>query len=60
MAADTKGFLKGDLNFHVGEDPDVGEQGPLLPLRIVVVGRDRDPVPRVRVEIRRRQWRGRP
>ena len=40
MAAETKGFMKGGMNFNVGEEsPDQLEQteGPLLPLRVLVV-----------------------
>ena len=40
MAAETKGFMKGGMNFNVGEEsPEQMEQteGPLLPLRVLVV-----------------------
>ncbi|MDI1449195.1 type VI secretion system contractile sheath large subunit [Polyangium sp. 6x1] len=40
MAAETKGFMKGGMNFNVGDEaPEQLEQteGPLLPLRVLVV-----------------------
>ena len=40
MSGDTKGFIKGGMNFNVGEEsPTKVEQteGPLLPLRVLVV-----------------------
>jgi type VI secretion system protein ImpC len=37
MAENKKGWIKGNMSFQVGEEPDVDERAPLLPLRIVVV-----------------------
>lgn len=37
MAEAKKGFIKGNMSFNVGEEPDVEERGPMLPLRVVVV-----------------------
>ena len=37
MSEPKKGFIKGDMGFNVGEEPDVEERGPVLPLRVVVV-----------------------
>ncbi len=37
MAEIKKGWIKGNMGFQVGEEPDVEERAPLLPLRIVVV-----------------------
>ncbi|MEZ4296193.1 MAG: type VI secretion system contractile sheath large subunit [Polyangiaceae bacterium] len=37
MAETKKGWIGGNMGFNVGEEPDVEEQGPLLPLRVVVV-----------------------
>ena len=37
MAEAKKGWIKGNMSFQVGEEPDVEERGPLLPLRILVV-----------------------
>ncbi|MBK8251140.1 MAG: type VI secretion system contractile sheath large subunit [Polyangiaceae bacterium] len=39
MAETKKGWIKGNIGFNVGEDaPDAAEVGPMLPLRVVVVG----------------------
>jgi type VI secretion system ImpC/EvpB family protein/type VI secretion system ImpB/VipA family protein len=35
--AEKKGWMKGSVGFNVGDDADVAEQGPILPLRVVVV-----------------------
>lgn len=43
MSEPKKGFIKGNMSFNVGEEPDVEERGPVLPLRVVVVA---DPAPR--------------
>jgi type VI secretion system ImpC/EvpB family protein/type VI secretion system ImpB/VipA family protein len=37
MAENKKGWIKGNMSFAVGEEPDVEERAPLLPLRILVV-----------------------
>lgn len=37
MAETKKGWIKGNTSFNVGEEPDVEERGPVLPLRVVVV-----------------------
>lgn len=37
MAETKKGWVKGNMSFNVGEEADVEERGPILPLRIVVV-----------------------
>lgn len=37
MAETKKGWLKGNVSFNVGEEAEVEERGPILPLRIVVV-----------------------
>lgn len=37
MSEPKKGFIKGNMSFNVGEEPDVEERGPMLPLRVVVV-----------------------
>jgi type VI secretion system ImpC/EvpB family protein/type VI secretion system ImpB/VipA family protein len=35
--SDTKGFLGGSMNFHVGDEDGAKESAPLLPLRVLVV-----------------------